>query len=121
MREIGQLRELATKKVKQTKKMSEDRRKVKILDASEALLTEPEETPAFVERDKPGWYGQLIIGPPGCGKSTYCKIMAEFLRQIGRKAAIVNLDPANDVLQYDATIDVFELINLDDVMEHLKL
>jgi len=29
-------------------------------------------------------YAQLVLGPPGSGKTTYCKGMAEFLRGLGR-------------------------------------
>lgn len=36
-------------------------------------------------------FGQLVIGPPGSGKSTYCDHMAKLLCELGRKVAIVNL------------------------------
>lgn len=36
-------------------------------------------------------FGQVVIGPPGSGKSTYCHAMADFLRAQNRKVAIVNL------------------------------
>ena len=36
-------------------------------------------------------FGQVVIGPPGSGKTTYCKAMAEFLKSIGRKVTLVNL------------------------------
>lgn len=29
-------------------------------------------------------YAQLVLGPPGSGKTTYCKGMAEYLRGLGR-------------------------------------
>ncbi|XP_015904713.1 GPN-loop GTPase 2 isoform X2 [Parasteatoda tepidariorum] len=66
-------------------------------------------------------YGQLVIGPPGSGKTTYCHAMSEFLKGIGRRVAIVNLDPGNDVLPYEASIDVSHLITVDNVMELSKL
>ena len=36
-------------------------------------------------------FGQLVIGPPGSGKTTYCHEMKKFLEKIGRKVVIVNL------------------------------
>jgi GTPase SAR1 family protein len=44
-------------------------------------------------------FGQIVIGPPGSGKTTYCKGMCDFLRQIGRPAYVVNFDPANESLE----------------------
>lgn len=66
-------------------------------------------------------FGQLVIGPPGSGKTTYCKAMGEYVKGHGRKVALVNLDPANDVLPYDADVDVSHLITVENVMEHTKL
>jgi GPN-loop GTPase len=40
-------------------------------------------------------YGQLVIGPPGSGKSTYCHRISEFYKQLNRKFSIVNLDPVS--------------------------
>ena len=66
-------------------------------------------------------FGQVVIGPPGSGKTTYCSGMQEFLSKIGRKVAVINLDPANDALPYECAVDISELISLTDVMEYLKL
>ena len=66
-------------------------------------------------------FGQLVIGPPGSGKTTYCNGMHQYLTALGRKVAIINLDPANDVLPYTAAVDVSELVCLETVMEELKL
>lgn len=38
-----------------------------------------------------------------------------------RKTAVINLDPANDSLPYDCTVDIEELIKLDDVMTQYGL
>ncbi len=38
--------------------------------------------------------GQIVCGPPGAGKSTYCNGMIQFFNAIGRKAVLINLDPA---------------------------
>lgn len=66
-------------------------------------------------------FGQVVIGPPGSGKTSYCKAMQEFMTSLGRKVAVVNIDPANDVLPYEASVDISDLIRLEDVMETLKL
>ncbi|XP_008499765.1 GPN-loop GTPase 2 [Calypte anna] len=66
-------------------------------------------------------FGQVVIGPPGSGKTTYCLGMQEFLGRIGRKVTVVNLDPANEVVPYPCSLDISELITLPDVMENLKL
>ncbi|NXL48226.1 GPN2 GTPase, partial [Podilymbus podiceps] len=66
-------------------------------------------------------FGQVVIGPPGSGKTTYCHGMQEFMGRIGRKVTVVNLDPANEAMPYQCAVDVAELITLPDVMENLKL
>ncbi|XP_067167797.1 GPN-loop GTPase 2 [Apteryx mantelli] len=66
-------------------------------------------------------FGQVVIGPPGSGKTTYCHGMQEFMARIGRRVVVVNLDPANEVTPYQCAVDISELITLPDVMESLKL
>ncbi|KAK9844007.1 hypothetical protein WJX81_001766 [Elliptochloris bilobata] len=66
-------------------------------------------------------FGQLVIGPPGSGKTTYCNGMQQYMRLLGRKVAVVNLDPANDALPYECAIDVGELVSLEAVMERMHL
>ena len=66
-------------------------------------------------------FGQIVIGPPGSGKTTYCHGMSMFLKELERKCDIVNLDFANDKLPYTPTIDVRDLISLEDVMEEHSL
>lgn len=66
-------------------------------------------------------FGQLVVGPPGSGKSTYCNGMQQFLSAIGRKTSVVNLDPANDNPSYDCALDVRDFITLDDIMAEEKL
>ncbi len=69
-------------------------------------------------------FGQLVLGPAGSGKTTFCNGMLHYLTLSGawfdiswragratltrlvhiapgRKAAVVNLDPANDALPYE--------------------
>ncbi|CCE80162.1 Piso0_003264 [Millerozyma farinosa CBS 7064] len=67
-------------------------------------------------------YGQVVIGPPGSGKSTYCHGMYQFLSAIGRKSCIINLDPANDTLPYpNCALDIRNFITLEEIMEELNL
>lgn len=66
-------------------------------------------------------FGQVVIGPPGAGKTVYCNGMSQFLAGFGRDVAVINLDPANDILPYKADIDISDLITLSDVMDSLKL
>nr|KAJ0209873.1 hypothetical protein LSAT_V11C400219160 [Lactuca sativa] len=66
-------------------------------------------------------FGQVVIGPPGSGKTTYCNGMSQYLQLIGRKVAIINLDPANDSLPYDCAINIEDLIKLSDVMNEHNL
>ncbi|PWA86267.1 GPN-loop GTPase 2 [Artemisia annua] len=66
-------------------------------------------------------FGQVVIGPPGSGKTTYCNGMQQFLQLIGRKVAVINLDPANDSLPYDCAINIEDLIKLSDVMNEHSL
>ena len=66
-------------------------------------------------------FGQVVIGPPGSGKTTYCNGMAQFLRALGRPVAVVNLDPANDILPYECACDIRELISLEAAAEQCGL
>jgi GTPase SAR1 family protein len=66
-----------------------------------------------------GKYAQLVMGPAGSGKSTYCSLIQQHCDAIKRPAHVVNLDPAAEVFDYPCAIDIRELISLDDVMEEL--
>lgn len=66
-------------------------------------------------------FAQLVIGPPGAGKSTYCNGMHQFLGAIGRKCSVVNLDPANDKTSYPCALDVRDLVTLEEIMNEEKL
>ena len=88
-------------------------------------------------------YGQIVVGPPGAGKTTYCNGMQQYLRLIGREVFVVNLDPANEllsssqnnnnnnqeeedekdkILPYETILDICEdVVNLSSVMDQLKL
>ncbi|CCW64101.1 unnamed protein product [Phytomonas sp. EM1] len=69
-------------------------------------------------------FGELICGPPGSGKTTYCEGKRQFLSVYDptRPVAIVNLDPANEgVFPYPCDVDIREIVSHRVVMdtEHL--
>lgn len=62
-------------------------------------------------------YGQLVMGPAGCGKSTYCSNIVKHCEAVRRTVQVVNLDPAAEHFDYPVHADIRELIHIDDVME----
>jgi GPN-loop GTPase len=87
-------------------------------------------------------YGQVVVGPCGSGKTTYCDGMQQYLKLLGRDAVVINLDPANNdilmnpnmeeeeedgnhvntALPYTAMYDACtEAVNLKSVMKQLNL
>ena len=66
-------------------------------------------------------YGQMILGPAGSGKSTYCKIMQEHAEVLKREIVVINLDPAAESFKYNCDIDIRELVTVVDVMLKQKL
>ncbi|CAD6189805.1 unnamed protein product [Caenorhabditis auriculariae] len=66
-------------------------------------------------------YGVLVIGAPGAGKSTFCAGLTDIFTQLNRPFITVNLDPANDNVQYEATYSIKELITVGEVMDRLGL
>lgn len=65
--------------------------------------------------------GILVMGPAGVGKSTFCNALITHIQSIGRRAHIVNLDPAAEPNEYEFTVDIRDLISLNDVMEEMEL
>ena len=66
-------------------------------------------------------FGQLVIGPPGSGKTTYCNGIQHFFALAGRPCAVVNLDPANHNPPYECAVSIEELISLEEVQNELDL
>jgi GTPase SAR1 family protein len=66
-------------------------------------------------------FGQLVTGPPGAGKSTYCHGMYQFLTALSRPVAIINLDPAVTDPPYPCAVSITDLITLEDVMTEYGL
>lgn len=67
-------------------------------------------------------YAVLVTGPAGAGKSTFSNALITQLHTSKRTAHLVNLDPAAsaDSFEYEPTIDIKNLISLDDVMNELE-
>ena len=51
-----------------------------------------------------GRIAQVVIGPAGTGKTTYCTVVHNYCSDAHRVAHIVNLDPAADQLPYTPSI-----------------
>ena len=66
-------------------------------------------------------YAQLVIGPAGSGKSTYCSTLATHAETMGRRVDVANMDPAAEHFTYQPIFDVRDLIGVDDVMEDAEI
>jgi GPN-loop GTPase len=66
-------------------------------------------------------YGQIVVGPPGAGKSTYCTGLQLFFKATGRKSVVFNMDPANESLPYAAAVSIRDLVKAEDVAAEHKL
>ncbi|XP_036343178.1 GPN-loop GTPase 3-like [Rhagoletis pomonella] len=66
-------------------------------------------------------YAQVVIGPAGSGKSTYCAYMQRHAQDSKRVIEVVNLDPAAEHFDYQPLVDIRDLIQLDDAMEDEEL
>eukprot|EP00903_Cladosiphon_okamuranus_P015268 g14109.t1 len=64
---------------------------------------------------------QMVMGPAGTGKSTYCKVMQEHSQNSRRTMHVVNLDPAAEAFEYEVAFDIRDLISLEDAMDELEL
>ena len=66
-------------------------------------------------------YAQIVCGPAGSGKSTYCAAVAAHGQDAKRTINVVNLDPAAEHFNYQPLADIRDLIQVDDVMEDEEL
>nr|QBH74292.1 hypothetical protein [Thermobia domestica] len=62
-------------------------------------------------------YAQIVMGPAGSGKSTYCTTILQHAENMKRTVNVINLDPAAEYFDYQPMADIRELIHLDDAME----
>mmetsp|Transcript_60496 Transcript_60496/g.124519 ORF Transcript_60496/g.124519 Transcript_60496/m.124519 type:complete len:253 (-) Transcript_60496:674-1432(-) len=65
--------------------------------------------------------GQLVMGPAGSGKSTYCLEIYKNIKEKNFPIKIVNLDPSLENFYYPSSIDIRDLIKTKDVMKELSL
>jgi len=66
-------------------------------------------------------FGEIVIGAPGAGKSTYAYGKYQLFAALERPIAIVNLDPANESLPYPCAVSISSLITLQDAMSEFGL
>lgn len=63
----------------------------------------------------------LHAGPAGSGKSTFCASLITHAHSTGRNVHLFNLDPAAERFEYEPSIDIRDLITLEDVMKEMGL
>lgn len=74
------------------------------------------------QRVEQNLFGQLVIGPPSSGKTTYCgKLVKLYKEKLNRDVAVINLDPANENMCYIPKVDIRQLVSLDHIMEKFNL
>jgi|YelNatPaOPRAMG01_1025707.scaffolds.fasta_scaffold64468_2 GTPase SAR1 family protein len=66
-------------------------------------------------------FAQLVMGPAGSGKSTYCHALQQHGEIVGQLVHVVNLDPAAERFEYKPVADIRDLITVTDVAEELSL
>mmetsp|Transcript_1097 Transcript_1097/g.2581 ORF Transcript_1097/g.2581 Transcript_1097/m.2581 type:complete len:303 (-) Transcript_1097:199-1107(-) len=68
---------------------------------------------------------QIVMGPAGSGKSTYCQAMQQHADSLTgprrRTIHVANLDPAADNFGYQLAFDIRDLISVEEVMDELSL
>lgn len=68
-----------------------------------------------------GRYAVLVTGPAGSGKSTLCSSLITHAQAQNRSMHLFNMDPAAENFEYEPSIDIRDLISLEDVMDEMQL
>ncbi|ESU39381.1 ATP/GTP-binding protein [Giardia duodenalis] len=68
-----------------------------------------------------GKFCQIVVGPAGSGKSTYCAILQDHFSLLHRTVNVFNFDPASETIPYSAAVDIREFVSVQDVMEYCSL
>ena len=63
---------------------------------------------------------QIVMGPAGSGKSTYCSAIQDHAAACNRRVNVANLDPAAENFGYDLAFDIRDLVTVAEVMEELE-
>jgi GTPase SAR1 family protein len=63
----------------------------------------------------------VFLGTAGAGKSTLTAALVDWMQDNGYDAALMNLDPGVEQLNYDADIDIRDWVKLEDVMREYNL
>lgn len=66
-------------------------------------------------------FGSCFVGPPGSGKTTCVKTLAEMCKKLKRNCIVINMDPANDHLPYTPNFDVRDMIDVKSAMKEQAL
>jgi GTPase SAR1 family protein len=66
-----------------------------------------------------GKYAQLVMGPAGAGKSTYVNAVRTHLENTKppRVVHCINLDPAAEVFHFPISINIKDMVSVDEIME----
>jgi GTP-binding protein EngB required for normal cell division len=64
-----------------------------------------------------GKHAVVVVGPAGSGKSTFCRTLFEHYTIMKKSTHVCNFDPAAEDLCYEPSVDIRELICVDDVTE----
>lgn len=62
----------------------------------------------------------FILGPAGCGKSSFVKHFSDYLRDLDQDVKCVNLDPATDPV-FNANANIRDFIKTEEIMKRFKL
>nr|UXY88268.1 ATP-binding protein [Cryptomonas curvata] len=66
-------------------------------------------------------YGQLVLGSPGSGKTSFCFAMKQIIYSAEDFPLFINLDPGNKISLSDFDINIQELINSDEIIPELNI
>ncbi len=75
--------------------------------------------PREEEKQRGVMFAQIVMGPAGSGKSSYCAAMQTHCAMRGRTLHVMNADPAAEDLKYEPSLDIRDLISIEDVKEEL--